>query len=66
MDSSIIIGQTGGYREDIEGFDGIEYLRCGPDNGFFPDLSQVDTAVSPVDAKNVSTWTKPNLIQTLK
>ena len=41
VDSSIIIGQTGGYREDIEGFDGIEYMRCGPDNGFFPDLSQV-------------------------
>ena len=41
VDSSIIIGQTGEYREDIQGFDGIEYMRCGPDNSFFPDLSQV-------------------------
>lgn len=41
VDSSIIIGQTGGFREDIEGFEGIEYMRCGPENGFFPDLSKV-------------------------
>ena len=51
MDSSIIIGQTGGYREDIEGFEGIEYMRCGPDNGFFPDLSQVGPLRKLEDAR---------------
>ena len=47
MDSSIIIGQTGGFSEDIEGFEGIEYMRCGPENGFFPDLSTVRPVHQP-------------------
>ena len=56
VDSSIIIGQTGGYREDIEGFDGIQYMRCGPDNGFFPDLSQVDSFKLLDDACSCAMW----------
>lgn len=41
VDSSIIIGQTGDFKEDIQGFEGVEYMRCDPENGFFPDLSKV-------------------------
>ena len=41
VDSSIIMGQTGEFEEGSQGFAGIEYMRCDPDNGFFPDLSKV-------------------------
>lgn len=39
VDSSVMIGQTGGYSET--GYEGIEYMVCRPENNFFPDLSQV-------------------------
>ncbi|KAK9833832.1 hypothetical protein WJX74_007207 [Apatococcus lobatus] len=42
VDSSVMIGQTGGYSET--GYDGIEYMVCRPENDFFPDLSQVRPA----------------------
>ena len=42
VDSSVMIGQTGGYSET--GYDGIEYMVCRPENDFFPDLSQVTFA----------------------
>lgn len=35
------MGQTGLYQKDVEKFGNIEYMRCTPDNGFFPDLSNV-------------------------
>ena len=38
VDSSVMIGQTGGYSET--GYEGIEYMVCRPENDFFPDLSQ--------------------------
>lgn len=41
MDSSVILGQTGQYQKDVEKFENIEYMRCTPENGFFPDLSTV-------------------------
>lgn len=41
MDSSVILGQTGQYQKDVEKFENIEYMRCTPENGFFPDLSIV-------------------------
>ncbi|XP_065870967.1 LL-diaminopimelate aminotransferase, chloroplastic isoform X1 [Euphorbia lathyris] len=41
VDSSVIIGQTGLYQKDMERFENIEYMRCNPENGFFPDLSKV-------------------------
>ncbi|CAA7388088.1 unnamed protein product [Spirodela intermedia] len=41
VDSSVIMGQTGLYQKDVEKFGNIEYMRCTPDNGFFPDLSNV-------------------------
>ncbi|WOK94163.1 aminotransferase ALD1 [Canna indica] len=41
VDSSIIIGQTGEYARNTGKYGGIEYMRCGPENSFFPDLSSV-------------------------
>ncbi|KAF2320747.1 hypothetical protein GH714_030486 [Hevea brasiliensis] len=41
VDSSVIIGQTGFYEKDAEKYGKIEYMRCNPENGFFPDLSKV-------------------------
>lgn len=41
VDSSVIMGQTGQYQKDFERFGKIEYMRCTPENGFFPDLSTV-------------------------
>ena len=41
MDSSVILGQTGQYEKDAEKYGNIEYMRCTPENGFFPDLSKI-------------------------
>ena len=41
MDSSVILGQTGMFQKDVEKYANIEYMRCTPENGFFPDLSTV-------------------------
>ncbi|KAE8670195.1 LL-diaminopimelate aminotransferase [Hibiscus syriacus] len=41
VDSSVIMGQTGQFQKDVEKFANIEYMRCTPENGFFPDLSTV-------------------------
>ena len=35
------MGQTGEFRKDVEKFANIEYMRCSPENDFFPDLSTV-------------------------
>ena len=35
------MGQTGTFQKDIEKYGNIEYMRCTPENGFFPDLSTV-------------------------
>ncbi|CAN1284710.1 LL-diaminopimelate aminotransferase, chloroplastic [Linum perenne] len=29
------------FQKDVEKYAGIEYMRCTPENGFFPDLSKV-------------------------
>ena len=39
VDSSVIMGMTAGYDASLGKFEGISYLRCAADNGFFPDLS---------------------------
>lgn len=44
VDSSVIMGQTGLFQNDIEKYGNIEYMRCSPENGFFPDLSTVSRA----------------------
>ncbi|KAF1861419.1 hypothetical protein Lal_00025730 [Lupinus albus] len=41
VDSSVIMGQTGFYQKDVEKFANIEYMKCKPENGFFPDLSSI-------------------------
>ncbi|KAG5548300.1 hypothetical protein RHGRI_013860 [Rhododendron griersonianum] len=34
------MGQTGQYQNNV-GYGNIEYMKCTPENGFFPDLSSV-------------------------
>ncbi|XP_042487625.1 LL-diaminopimelate aminotransferase, chloroplastic [Macadamia integrifolia] len=41
VDSSVIMGQTGLFQKDVEKYQNIAYMRCSPENGFFPDLSIV-------------------------
>ncbi|GMH03062.1 hypothetical protein Nepgr_004901 [Nepenthes gracilis] len=41
VDSSVIMGQTGQFLKDLERYGKIEYMRCTPENGFFPDLSAI-------------------------
>ncbi|XP_042458184.1 probable LL-diaminopimelate aminotransferase, chloroplastic [Zingiber officinale] len=41
VDSSVIMGQTGLFQKDIEKYANIEYMRCVPENDFFPDLSSI-------------------------
>ncbi|ERN16922.1 probable LL-diaminopimelate aminotransferase, chloroplastic isoform X1 [Amborella trichopoda] len=41
VDSSVIMGQTGPFQKDVEKYGKIEYMKCTPENGFFPDLSTV-------------------------
>ena len=43
VDTSVIMGMTGGYNEGRGNFDNIEYMSCQPGNDFFPDLSKVRT-----------------------
>lgn len=38
VDGSVIIGATGNYNSEKEQFDNIVYMRCTPENNFFPDL----------------------------
>lgn len=38
------MGQTGLFKNDIEKYGNVEYMRCSPENGFFPDLSTVSRA----------------------
>ncbi|XAR73011.1 LL-diaminopimelate aminotransferase [Bertholletia excelsa] len=40
VDSGVIMGQTRLYQEGF-GYGKIEYMKCTPENGFFPDLSTV-------------------------
>ncbi|KAL3504628.1 hypothetical protein ACH5RR_034469 [Cinchona calisaya] len=41
VDSSVILGQTGQFQKDVEKYGKIEYMKCTPENDFFPDLSAV-------------------------
>ncbi|KAG9446490.1 hypothetical protein H6P81_012618 [Aristolochia fimbriata] len=44
VDTGVIMGQTGLYQKDVEKYGNIQYMRCTPENGFFPDLSTVSRA----------------------
>ncbi|OVA12949.1 Aminotransferase [Macleaya cordata] len=39
VDSSVIMGRTGEFQEVTGKYANIEYMKCGPENDFFPDLS---------------------------
>eukprot|EP01023_Acetabularia_acetabulum_P038121 TRINITY_DN3643_c0_g1_i10.p1 TRINITY_DN3643_c0_g1~~TRINITY_DN3643_c0_g1_i10.p1 ORF type:complete len:444 (-),score=97.20 TRINITY_DN3643_c0_g1_i10:383-1714(-) len=41
VDSTVMMGSTGTYDASVEQFKNISYLKCTPQNDFFPDLSQV-------------------------
>ena len=44
VDSSVMLGQTGDYNQKTFHFDGIEYMRCIPENNFFPDFKKIKNA----------------------
>ncbi|CAI5479760.1 unnamed protein product [Closterium sp. Yama58-4] len=39
VDTSVMMGQTGLYVPETQQFGDVTYLRCTPENDFFPDLS---------------------------
>lgn len=41
IDSSVIIGQAGDLEHETRKYQNIEYLPCGPENDFFPDLTNM-------------------------
>lgn len=41
VDGSVIVGAAGSSRADGSGYEGIVYMPCTVENGFFPDLSLV-------------------------
>ncbi|KAJ7567024.1 hypothetical protein O6H91_02G128800 [Diphasiastrum complanatum] len=41
VDSSVMMGQTGAFRKDVQQYSKIQYMRCSHENDFFPDLSSV-------------------------
>lgn len=40
VDSSVIMGMTGGFDASAGNYQNIQYMVCKPENDFFPDLSQ--------------------------
>eukprot|EP00897_Mesotaenium_endlicherianum_P004795 jgi/Mesen1/4343/ME000022S03628 len=38
VDTSVMMGQTGTFDTDSSQYSNISYLRCSPENDFFPDL----------------------------
>ncbi|KAH7421320.1 hypothetical protein KP509_13G050800 [Ceratopteris richardii] len=41
VDTSVMVGQTGGFLTNVQQYDKIGYMKCTPDNDFFPDLKSV-------------------------
>jgi len=44
VDTGVMTGQTGLFDADTSQFDGIVYMPCTPENGFFPDLEKTPRA----------------------
>jgi len=44
VDSSVIAGRSGTCNPDTKQYEGIVYMPCTPDNGFFPDISAAKDA----------------------
>ncbi|MCO5583022.1 hypothetical protein L7F22_036928 [Adiantum nelumboides] len=42
VENSVLVGQTGGFLTDVQHYDKIGYMKCTPENDFFPDLSSVE------------------------
>lgn len=41
VDGSVIMGATGGYSQEKSLFENIVYMKCLPENNFFPDLDNL-------------------------
>ncbi|MBN2423024.1 LL-diaminopimelate aminotransferase [Candidatus Woesearchaeota archaeon] len=41
VDGSVILGATGNYNNENKNFDNIVYMKCSPENNFFPDLESL-------------------------
>ncbi|CAM6103718.1 unnamed protein product [Calypogeia fissa] len=39
VDTSVMMGQTGAFQTDVQQYSKIQYMKCTPENDFFPDLS---------------------------
>jgi len=44
VDTSVMMGQTGGQNEATSQYGDIVYMPCTAENGFFPDYASVDRA----------------------
>jgi LL-diaminopimelate aminotransferase len=42
VDGAVIMGQSGSFEAGRSQFDGIVYMPCTPENGFFPELCRAD------------------------
>ncbi|XP_009605376.1 aminotransferase ALD1, chloroplastic isoform X2 [Nicotiana tomentosiformis] len=42
IDSSVIMGQSGELRNESGKYGNIKYMKCSPENEFFPDLSKTE------------------------
>ncbi|MCO5595442.1 hypothetical protein L7F22_049484 [Adiantum nelumboides] len=41
VDTSVMVGQTGGFLTDVQQYDKIGYMKCGAENNFFPDFGSI-------------------------
>ncbi|CAL0327375.1 unnamed protein product [Lupinus luteus] len=41
IDSSVIIGRAGEFVDKAGKYKNIEYMKCGPETNFFPNLSTI-------------------------
>merc|ERR1740117_2741645 len=44
VDTSVMMGQTGTQDAETMQYDNIVYMKCGPENGFFPDYKSLPRA----------------------
>lgn len=44
VDTSVMMGQTGMQDPNTMQYDNIVYMKCGPENGFFPDYESLPRA----------------------
>ncbi|CAN1324828.1 Aminotransferase ALD1, chloroplastic [Linum perenne] len=48
IDTSVIIGEAGDLDNETGRYNRIQYLKCGPQNNFFPDLTATTAAATDV------------------